>query len=472
MKQTHFSILLLSLVMAGCSQSEPEMPASDGQEIPQESYVNVIDTATVIDAAKAQSVASAFARLDGGSRSAAEKSVGSVIPIKGEDGSVALYAINYAGNGGYVVVSATKALQPVLAHNDVGRFDVDEAEKSGLTLWLGNVCHASVALRYDTVAIQQNACDWMRYASDVAPIASSRATVISPELQSAIDDELGRWAAKGYYQRYTVKDWLATAVHRPTTGLEMQMNNLTWTSHLSGGPINEISYLLIKDQTKYTTNIQPLIKTKWGQWYPYNEQIPNRYAVGCVAVAVGQILKYHADLPGFDFSQMPLRATSSVPELARFLLHVGDKVKMVYGFSSSSNIYNASAALSDMGYSYTFNSSYDPDAIANSVKNRHPVYVRGENMTDSVGHAWVCEGLTEATTEIGYVLIVPTGQLGDASGPFTTMGERGSSSMAQRFYYNWGWNGDSDGFYSNPANWPSQGCFGDKMMSITNIRRK
>ncbi len=210
----------------------------------------------------------------------------------------------------------------------------------------------------------------------------------------------------------------------------------------------------------------------WGQWYPYNEQITNRYAVGCVAVALGQILKYHADLPGFDFSRMPLYSTESVPELARFLRYIGDKVEMDYGYSSSSNIYYAQAALSDMGYAYTFNSSHNINEITKSLKNRRPVYMRGANIADNVGHAWVCEGLTEASTDIGYALIVPTGQLGDASGPFTTMGERGSSSMMQKFYYNWGWDGNSNGFYVDPINWPSQVYFGDQMMSLTNIRKK
>ncbi|WP_304611761.1 C10 family peptidase [Paramuribaculum intestinale] len=463
--------LLLPIFAAGCNQSEPGL-VSDDRKNCEPTYVNVIDTVSVIDAVRAQSVASAFARIHGASRSLTEKTVESVTPIKGSDGSTALYAVDYADNGGYIIVSATKALQPVLAHIETGSFMEANAEKSGVGLWLRNACSASEMLRDDTAAIRQNAYDWMRYTLAVEPMSSSRATVISADLQMAIDEELSRWAAKGYYQRYTVKDWLAQAVHRPTTGLETQMNNLTWTSSLSGGPVNEISYILVKDKTVYTTNIQPLIKTMWGQWYPYNEQITNRYAVGCVAVALGQILKYHADLPGFDFSRMPLYSTESVPELARFLRYIGDKVEMDYGYSSSSNIYYAQAALSDMGYAYTFNSSHNINEITKSLKNRRPVYMRGANIADNVGHAWVCEGLTEASTDIGYALIVPTGQLGDASGPFTTMGERGSSSMMQKFYYNWGWDGNSNGFYVDPINWPSQVYFGDQMMSLTNIRKK
>lgn len=103
MKYTHYCFLLLSVLLTGCNYSEPESPAlsDDEPQIRQVSYVNVFDTVKVIDSAKAQSVASAFTRLEGGSRSVVEKSVESIIPIKSEDGSIAMYAVNYSDNGGY-----------------------------------------------------------------------------------------------------------------------------------------------------------------------------------------------------------------------------------------------------------------------------------------------------------------------------------------------------------------------------------
>lgn len=48
-----------------------------------------------------------------------------------------------------------------------------------------------------------------------------------------------------------------------------------------------------------TTNIQPLIKTTWGQGYPYNEFCPTlitnttHHLTGCVATALSQIMYYH-----------------------------------------------------------------------------------------------------------------------------------------------------------------------------------
>ena len=54
---------------------------SDDRENCEPTYVNVIDTVSVIDAVRAQSVASAFARIHGASRSLTEKTVESVTPI-------------------------------------------------------------------------------------------------------------------------------------------------------------------------------------------------------------------------------------------------------------------------------------------------------------------------------------------------------------------------------------------------------
>lgn len=73
--------LLLPIFAAGCNQSEPGL-VSDDRENCEPTYVNVIDTVSVIDAVRAQSVASAFARIHGASRSLTEKTVESVTPIK------------------------------------------------------------------------------------------------------------------------------------------------------------------------------------------------------------------------------------------------------------------------------------------------------------------------------------------------------------------------------------------------------
>ena len=53
-----------------------------------------------------------------------------------------------------------------------------------------------------------------------------------------------------------------------------------------------------KAQTAERNSIEPLIKTKWYQSYPYNSEIPgnesnrNRYYTGCVATSMAQVMKY------------------------------------------------------------------------------------------------------------------------------------------------------------------------------------
>lgn len=40
-------------------------------------------------------------------------------------------------------------------------------------------------------------------------------------------------------------------------------------------------------------NVEPMIKTRWGQGSPYNDKSPNGSASGCVATAMAQIMTYH-----------------------------------------------------------------------------------------------------------------------------------------------------------------------------------
>ncbi len=47
-----------------------------------------------------------------------------------------------------------------------------------------------------------------------------------------------------------------------------------------------------KQLKSVTSNVDPMLKTTWGQGLGFNDSIPNQYPAGCTAVAMAQILRY------------------------------------------------------------------------------------------------------------------------------------------------------------------------------------
>ncbi len=198
--------------------------------------------------------------------------------------------------------------------------------------------------------------------------------------------------------------------------------------------------------------VEPLLTTTWNQGCYYNELCPadaggscGHVPVGCVAVAMAQIINYHeypevgvgsfsythevygeqsADFSeGYDYTSYPDYINSSNPELARFLYHCGVAVEMDYtptvSLAYSSMV--VTALLDYFNYSETISylskSSYSEvywnQLLIDELANGRPFYYRGSNDTDD-GHAFVCD----AYDEFGL------------------------------FHFNFGWGGSEDGYFA------------------------
>lgn len=230
------------------------------------------------------------------------------------------------------------------------------------------------------------------------------------------------------------------------------------------------------------TAVAPLIQSKWDQGEPYNYMCPsaevqevnseyvftyadigeedynpkNRCVTGCVATAMAQVMRYwkwpescgamdkydicyeddvvdHSfhGLEGttFDWDNMTLTYSSSEPEesasakaVSTLMRYCGQAVKMDYGLGayggSGANVY-ASNMVNTFGYSKNARSVYRmfysvaewEDMIYQELANSRPVLYGGSSATG--GHQFICDGY-------------------DGNG---------------LFHFNWGWSGDSDGFF-------------------------
>jgi photosystem II stability/assembly factor-like uncharacterized protein len=220
--------------------------------------------------------------------------------------------------------------------------------------------------------------------------------------------------------------------------------------------IQEWNRILSKNMAASTLDIPPLTTTTWDQVQYYNYYCPlvssggsaGKAYTGCVATAMGQIMKYHNFPPkgisshtynhptygiqsvdfgatNYNFSNMGNMATSSsYQEIATLLYHAGVAVDMDYS-GEASGAYSGDVPGALVNY---FN--YDPDSIGlasqsdysdvnwkNLLKTEldahRPLYYSGSG--NDGGHAWVCDGY------------------------------RNSDG---KFHMNWGWGGTYNNWYT------------------------
>lgn len=224
---------------------------------------------------------------------------------------------------------------------------------------------------------------------------------------------------------------------------------------------------LVPPKEKYKASVEPLLTTKWGQKKPFNQYCPTKTntsgeeencPVGCVALAIGQIMKYH-NYPehgkGYK-SYTPLLSTKEISAdfentyykwdlmkdtytsigskkfytdeeadaVATLLFHTGVSVGTMYSLSGSSAFAYGNIPrdmIEDFRYApdsirYLSRSDYDKekwvDLIFNELTMGRPIFYAG-NSPEYGGHAFVIDGY-------------------DSSG---------------RFHINWGWKGTDNGYY-------------------------
>ncbi len=200
-------------------------------------------------------------------------------------------------------------------------------------------------------------------------------------------------------------------------------------------------------------DVLPLLSTTWNQNWPYNELCPldpsgpNGHAyAGCVATAMGQVMKYHNHpIPGvslhsydhltygnlsadfsatnYDWMNMPDDISSSNLPIATLLYHSGVAVEMNYSPSGSgaSTVFALIALRTYFNYDTSLQLVYKADYLVldweNLLKyeldNSRPMLYAGKNPSSGAGHAFVCDGY----------------------------------QASNYFHFNWGWSGSYDGYF-------------------------
>lgn len=194
--------------------------------------------------------------------------------------------------------------------------------------------------------------------------------------------------------------------------------------------------------------VGPLLSTKWHQDYPFNEQmplVPNdagnlvHAPVGCVPIAIAQILKYHNYPTNYQWSSMPLNEYECNQALWTLFNDIHSRIgaeNITYkwdGTSVPTNYNKGNLLKNNFGYSSAIQADYNFSTVKQEIFTyNRPVIITGKDNDIDSGHAWVCDGANEWWTCIR------------AEDEY----ENDITFSYLQFHMNWGWGGYCDGWFS------------------------
>ena len=463
MRQKPVATLLLVAAFCACSRYETSLEIdsvdSDQPSISEIESLKLSPKDTVLDADGASRVARLFLLQDQGvTKSAAQKQIREVVPYSGSAAHPLMYAVNFEGDQGFILVSATRKFFPILAVVENGRFDESikdspvsvmlEEYENGITFYENQPADSA----------KQFSAAWKDYLQYICP-----APVVTKldGVDAIVVSQIQAWEAAGYdvYPLFGgAPESLPQSVYETYVALAAANANDDFD-------YMETSFIL-RETTSYNQQVGPLLTTHWHQGAPYFNSTPLKQnpsgvlvhcPVGCGAIAMGQIMRYHQWPQSFNWAQMPNTLSSSITTettLSQFLYEIGSRAHTIYGWDGSDSMIFSYWADAFLFYSYSATLRIPhsaSDAIA-SIQNYRPVFMRGKNSSNNSAHAWVADGNRSGSVYETYslqTLSYPTLEFYQGGTPFSVY-----SGDASLIHINMGAvGGYLDGWYTDTSNY-------------------
>ena len=416
-------VISVTLIIGACQQTElsdsaptPSLPAPAAEFVADDSDLSAGDAAAV---------ARIFRNGNRPTRAGSGAVVRNVVTIRDAAGRPAIYAVNL--QEGYLLISATKRCYPILAQIDRGTFTLDR-EPSGLDVVLQEMTETIEAAR-DSAAVFDCRSAWLPYEERTRP-ERVQTRALSDEFYAMQDEWFQKWYDEGADTYFLYK--------RPENLPEDIYQRFCETAE-GDDAWDETEYDCMNTAViteKYIEEIHPdgpFIQSEWDQYGPYNEYVGQNRPLGCVTIAVGQLMRYYQHPASFNWSDLPYHGTTST--LSSFLAQLRTELKVTDDGNSSIN--EAQRVLTNYGYNCT-KINHNESAVKTSLRNRNPVYTRGYDNIAQEGHAWIIDGykLVYAYTEY---------KLYTANSSHTAYNEMDSHRVYHAtngyFHINWGWGG-------------------------------
>jgi hypothetical protein len=230
-----------------------------------------------------------------------------------------------------------------------------------------------------------------------------------------------------------------------------------------------------------TSLITPMIPVEWGQEGVFNDRAADEeganVAAGCVGIATIQLMAYWKRPTSFHGVTMDwdtaiqytgssgnrsgryknwLGAMNSAPlsirnAVADYIWHIGEDVDIDWGVGNSPAVsQDAINLLSAYGFTTSSKQNFYLGYVFGSLQNNRPVYMRGNALTNSNGHAWLTDGYLNRTRPYTTVItmqveVVDNGEVVDWYEELYST-ESGVESE-QYLHNNFGWDGTDNGYY-------------------------
>ena len=341
--------------------------------------------------------------------------------------STDLYIIHFQDDRGYALISADRRARGIMAYNSYGNFSLETNDPIQKML-------------FDRI---------QKYIEVQRALYETK----KDSLRAVAEEEIFKQLTKEEQERFLKQNGITTTGGDPPRGL------LEVCLSLAGdeGPNFEDEWE-IKGSWYEMGKIDPLIKTSWHQGYPYNAKVPyecngKKSPVGCVAMAVGQLLTYYKRPSQFKertmhWEEMDRGATFySVSDIAKediqyLLFHLGDSdmLAMNYGCQSGSNIIHAVNTFKKLGYKNILLFPYRTDLAFSEMIQRRPIYVRGCGRSKGTKecHAWILDGFVKKRQEVKFYYKCKEWDFYKCYTYYNDI---------ELVHNNLGWGGNSDGWY-------------------------
>ncbi len=452
-----FLITALSLSaiasLIGCSDNDEHSLFNDNMVSRAISYeINIPDTTQEVTESTAIKVARMFMKSESESRSAA-KVIESVTPIIDADGVPQMYIVNYMNNQGYVIVSATKDYYPVIAFSDAGHYDL----KLGNQLYSNELINSNIPLMADAEnfsdEVKQDIINlWMLYSSEKKTISvNSRSYADEYEdygRPKAYYDSIMKWNSEGC-EVYHWEDYIQTAEYNSFTDEEKKQLKARVDEFGNGSYGFGYNSVIVLRRGAVKEEKTQLMSTQWDQGPNFNRYVPTGVPLGCNTIAAGQIMKYYKYPTVFKWDSMD--DILSTHESALFLYTLGTRIGIRYE-NNETGATNAQVKTALEGYGYKVSSvNHNISDVYRQLKSNRPVFMRGSEHPDSVGHAWVCDGYHNFESHMEIQVMT----LDYSDVPYSIPNEMYLAWRKElpryvdptKYHMNWGWGGYNDGYF-------------------------
>ena len=402
--KTKFVILGLAAIFWGCNSVDMQPDLKMDSELSIAEFVEPAPDSIVVNSYEVDRVVSKYLAANNYSPKMSRSA--SMESISNDKGEACAHVINFGNDQGFMVVSATKQFQPVIAYSDNGSFDIDNLPE-GVEVWKDNiVSFISSPETLDPDSIKAFRQMWRQFEKQSFAPNQSRAEGDGhgyiPQadwdyIHSIIKAQHMEWSGL-QYEVYTLDELEQVMPERYEQYNDLARSSI-WVEYEEG--YKDLTLVVFK----YTSNVTGgyMLKSRWHQFGNFNQSYQIAYnpehtlsgpaAAGCGPVALGQIFYYHKYPYNLNWNDMdPYTANKTTSD---FLYSIALAANADFGlYATSVNQNGIRNALNTFNYTYSFdnNTSTVRRNASSSLDNKYPVFVATVKTGESVGHAWVLDG--------------------------------------------------------------------------------